>query len=108
VTDDGSAGMKGFAHQKLEELLKTEKFRMVYACGPEIMLKNVLGVCARKKIPCQLSLERYMKCGIGVCGSCMLGEYRVCKEGPVFTGRQIAGTEFGIKTRDACGLARKV
>ncbi|MCX6694858.1 MAG: dihydroorotate dehydrogenase electron transfer subunit [Candidatus Altiarchaeota archaeon] len=108
VTDDGSAGMNGFAHEKLAELLKTEKFTMVYTCGPEIMMKKVLDLCLKKKIPCQLSLERYMKCGIGVCGSCMLSEYRVCKEGPVFTGKQLSGTEFGVKTRNACGSGKRI
>jgi len=107
VTDDGTAGFRGFAHEKFLELSGKQKYSMVYSCGPEIMMRNILNVCVERKIPCQLSLERYMKCGIGVCGSCMLAEYRVCKEGPVFSGRMLWGTEFGSRTRDACGTLKR-
>ncbi|MFH0862707.1 MAG: dihydroorotate dehydrogenase electron transfer subunit [Candidatus Altiarchaeota archaeon] len=107
ATDDGSKGEKAYAPQILERLIKKEEFKCVYSCGPEVMMKKVLDLCEKKKIPCQLSLERYMKCGIGLCGSCTIAGMRVCKEGPVFDGRQLAKTEFGLYTRDASGSKRK-
>jgi dihydroorotate dehydrogenase electron transfer subunit len=107
ATDDGSAGSKAYAHEELERVMGAEKFRCVYACGPEAMMRKVLDVCSSKGVPCQLSLERYMKCGIGLCGSCSIGGMRVCKEGPVFRGEELAKTEFGQYTRDASGAKRR-
>jgi dihydroorotate dehydrogenase electron transfer subunit len=107
ATDDGTKGEKAFAPQLLEKLIGKEEFKCVYACGPEIMMRKVLDICAKNGVPCQLSLERYMKCGIGLCGSCTIAGMRVCKEGPVFKGEQLAKTEFGIYTRDASGSKRR-
>jgi len=91
TTDDGSLGIKGFPTDVLAE--RKEKFDYVYTCGPEIMMAKVLDIMDFKNV--QVSAERYMKCGIGVCGSCALGEYLVCKDGPVFHGEQLKNTEFG-------------
>jgi dihydroorotate dehydrogenase electron transfer subunit len=107
ATDDGSAGEKAFAPQALELLMRKEKFTCVFACGPEIMMKKVLDLCNKTSTPCQLSLERYMKCGIGICGSCTVAGLRVCKEGPVFKGADLADTEFGQYSRDATSSRRK-
>jgi len=85
TTDDGSAGREGFPTDVLKE--RKGEFDQVYACGPEPMLKAVLRVMDYKNV--QISAERYMKCGIGVCGSCNLGKYLVCKDGPVFDGFQL-------------------
>ncbi len=87
TTDDGSAGRKGFPTDVLEE--RRGEFDQVYACGPEPMLKAVLRVMDYRNV--QISAERYMKCGIGVCGSCNLGKYLVCRDGPVFEGFQLRG-----------------
>lgn len=87
TTDDGSAGRKGFPTEVLAE--RMEEFDQVYACGPEPMLKAVLKVMNYKNV--QISAERYMKCGIGVCGSCNLGKYLVCRDGPVFEGEKLVG-----------------
>lgn len=87
TTDDGSAGRKGFPTEVLAE--RREEFDQVYACGPEPMLKAVLKVMNYKNV--QISAERYMKCGIGVCGSCNLGKYLVCRDGPVFEGEKLVG-----------------
>jgi len=105
-TDDGSKGYKGFASDLTKELLSKEKFTSVLTCGPEIMMKKLLDIC--KNIPFQASLERYMKCGIGLCGQCCIGEgLRVCKEGPVFDGKMLKDFEdFGVYKRDVAG--RKV
>ncbi|WP_048150134.1 dihydroorotate dehydrogenase electron transfer subunit [Palaeococcus ferrophilus] len=88
TTDDGSAGREGFPTEVLAE--EKGKFDQVYACGPEAMLKAVLKVMDYKNV--QISAERYMKCGIGVCGSCNLGKYLVCRDGPVFDGELLRGT----------------
>jgi len=105
TTDDGSCGEKCFACDALEVLLKKERFDCVYTCGPESMMKKVADLCLREKIECQVNLERYMKCGIGICGQCVLDPsgLRVCKDGPVFNARRLADTEFGKYRRDASG-----
>jgi dihydroorotate dehydrogenase electron transfer subunit len=56
------------------------------------------------------SLHRYMKCGVGLCGSCAIdpGGLRVCSEGPVFRGDQLRGTEFGRYSRDASGRRKTI
>jgi dihydroorotate dehydrogenase electron transfer subunit len=96
ATDDGSFGRKGFASELLEDVIGKNRADVVYGCGPEMMLKKVFEVCKRKKVECQLSLERYMHCGFGMCGSCAIDGYRVCVDGPVFSSKQIEKmTEFG-------------
>ncbi|MEM2897289.1 MAG: dihydroorotate dehydrogenase electron transfer subunit, partial [Candidatus Bathyarchaeia archaeon] len=63
ATDDGSYGRKGLASEIAEEMLKHESFEMIYACGPEAMLKRIFDLACERKIKFQASLERYMKCG---------------------------------------------
>jgi dihydroorotate dehydrogenase electron transfer subunit len=105
-TDDGSIGFKGLATDLAKELIKKEKFDSIITCGPEIMMKKIFDIT--KDIPFQASLERYMKCGIGICGQCCVGKgLRVCEEGPVFDRKTLKNIEdFGIFKRDAAG--RKV
>ncbi|MBI2029938.1 dihydroorotate dehydrogenase electron transfer subunit [Candidatus Gottesmanbacteria bacterium] len=107
-TDDGSQGKKGYVHQLLLEYLsKNRKPKMLYTCGPEIMEYNVAKVCWAKKIPLQVSVERYMKCGIGVCGSCSVDPtgWRMCMEGPIVSGEDLKKiTEFGKYHRSASGM----
>lgn len=102
-TDDGSKGCKGFATELAEKLLTKNNFDSILTCGPEIMMKKLFEI--RKNIPFQASLERYMKCGIGICGQCCVGKgLRVCEEGPVFDeGTLKKIEEFGIYKRDAAG-----
>jgi len=84
-TDDGSLGHKGLVTALLEKQITSGKhFDMVYTCGPEIMMYNVFKICEAHHIPCQVSLERYMRCGFGVCGACVCGKQVVCRDGPVF------------------------
>ncbi len=78
----------------------------VYACGPEIMLKRVFEICEGHNVQCQLSLERMMRCGFGVCGLCALepSGLLVCRDGPVFTNSDLRNcTDFGKKHRDFSG-----
>ncbi len=102
-TDDGSLGQKGLATDVAMDLLKKNTYSSVLTCGPEPMMKKLLDVC--KNIPFQASLERYMKCSIGICGQCCIGKgLRVCKEGPVFDGKTLQNIEdFGKFRRDASG-----
>ena len=84
-TDDGSFGHKGLVTQVLEQQIALGKhFDRVYTCGPEIMMYHVFKICEANNISCQVSLERYMRCGFGVCGACVCGSRVVCKDGPVF------------------------
>jgi dihydroorotate dehydrogenase electron transfer subunit len=107
TTDDGSAGEKGYATDTLEKLLEKKKFDVVYTCGPEKMMKKVFEICEKKNIECQASLERYMKCGFGICGQCVIDGMRVCVEGPVFTSAKLRKlSEFGKTARLKSG--RKV
>ncbi len=102
ATDDGSTGHHGFVTQVAEKLIAERKPDMILACGPEPMM--VASVKLAQNIPIQCSLERYMKCGFGICGSCQCGKYTVCKDGPVFTGKQLAEMEdFGKFKRDSTG-----
>jgi len=98
-TDDGSFGHKGLVTDILEEqILSNRHFDMVYACGPEIMMYNIFKICEKYNIPCQVSLERYMRCGFGVCGACVCGRQVVCKDGPVFGSKALRNMkDFNIK-----------
>lgn len=89
-TDDGSLGHKGFVTDLLERRITNGgPLEMVYACGPEIMMYKVFELCEARGIPCQVSLERYMRCGFGVCGACVCGKQVVCKDGPVFHSKAL-------------------
>jgi len=102
-TDDGSKGYKGFASDLAKDILKKEKIDAVFTCGPEPMMKTLLSCC--RTIPFQASLERYMKCSIGICGQCCVGNgLRVCLDGPIFDGKTLKKVEdFGVYRRDAAG-----
>lgn len=105
-TDDGSAGKKGFTTDVLAELLEEESFDQCFTCGPEIMMYKVLQLTEEKNIPTQASLHRYFKCGIGICGHCVLDGtgLRVCKEGPTFRDKELKKSfEFGKYWRNAAG-----
>lgn len=105
TTDDGSIGFKGFATKKAHELLQTTSFDAVYTCGPELMMKKLYQICENKDIIFEASLERYMKCGVGLCGQCVVGKgIRVCVEGPVFSKSMLKNIpDFGVFNRDASG-----
>jgi dihydroorotate dehydrogenase electron transfer subunit len=103
ATDDGSAGYHGLVTDCLLQWLGQRKpaykDTVIYACGPEAMLAKVAQIAADRKIDCQLSMERMMACGIGVCQSCAVEckaagssetVYKLCcKDGPVFDAKEI-------------------
>jgi len=106
-TDDGSCGEKCFNTQLLEKLLAEKEIDAVYSCGPELMMKRVAEICEGRNIPCELSMERYMKCGFGVCGSCAMDDtgFCVCQDGPVIEGEKaLEIVEFGKYHRDSVGM----
>lgn len=89
VTEDGSAGEKGFVTAPLERLLQEDGADYVYACGPEAMLRAVEGVTEKYGTPGEVSTEARMACGIGICVGCTKQgkdgkRYKVCQDGPVF------------------------
>ena len=94
-TDDGSVGAKGFVHQQVEEMLRKDNaFTAVLACGPKVMLRAVAQVAAKYGVPCQVSMEERMACGIGACLGCAIpmadGSMKhVCKDGPVFNAEEV-------------------
>ena len=89
ASNDGTAGFHGFVTQLLDQ---HEPPQHLYGCGPEPMLRALAGLAARKRVPCHLSLETPMACGVGICFSCVTPvktgdgwDYkRVCVEGPIF------------------------
>lgn len=97
ATEDGSKGRKGLTTDLLKSLLSTINSQQstIYACGPNAMLKEVARIAQARRIPCQVSLEERMACGVGACLGCPVkvkgGEYKmVCKDGPVFNSEEIA------------------
>ena len=106
-TDDGSFGFKGFATDCLNDLLKDRTYDYAFVCGPEIMMKGIFDILEDASILGQYSLERYMKCALGVCGQCCVDSegWRICVEGPVFENDKIYKIdEFAKYRRDASGV----
>jgi len=103
ATDDGTKGFKGFASDLADDILRNETIDSIYTCGPELMMKAIF--TQSKKIPFQASLERYMKCSLGMCGQCCIGRgLRVCVDGPVFDRTTLKNVDdFGVYKRDAAG-----
>lgn len=94
-TDDGSCGEKCTVSALYSSYIQTldPKNCIIYTCGPKPMMKAVSEIAQKNNIPCQVSLEEYMACGIGACLGCVVetvnGNKRVCKDGPVFDSREI-------------------
>lgn len=102
ATDDGTRGRKGFVTDLLREVLLEHQHQpaeagtpttRIVCCGPEPMMEAVAKIAAEAKVPCQVSLETPMACGVGICFTCVAkvrdeaGEWdyrRTCVEGPVF------------------------
>jgi len=105
TTEDGSYGVKGLATTPLKLILAKEKFDMIYTCGPEQMMRKVFELAEKHGVALEASLERLMRCAIGLCGSCVIGRYCVCRDGPVFTLEQLreVESEFGISKRNFNG-----
>ncbi|MFW9769765.1 MAG: dihydroorotate dehydrogenase electron transfer subunit [Candidatus Thorarchaeota archaeon] len=110
-TDDGSLGFKGFATEAVREELNIQDFDTVYTCGPELMMFGLFEQTKNQKVGFQASLERFMKCGCGICGTCAMDPTGtlVCVEGPVYSKEQLSEiTEFGKYHRDSMGLKKEL
>jgi dihydroorotate dehydrogenase electron transfer subunit len=106
ASEDGTIGTRGMVTALLEPLLARERPRLLCAAGPERMLVAVMALARRFGVEAQVSLERYMKCGVGLCGQCCLdgAGLRVCVEGPVFDAKALeAATDLGQPHRTASG-----
>lgn len=101
-TNDGSGGLKGYVTEALEQFLEKENINtddsIIYTCGPEPMLKEISKTAEKFNITCQISMERNMGCGLGICQSCAVkcrgshGEFvykLCCKDGPVFDSKEV-------------------
>ena len=97
TTDDGSVGRKGFTVQALPEIFAENHFDRISTCGPMIMMKGIAQAAKEQKIACEVSMEKRMACGIGVCLGCTFESrkdgkrYKVCADGPVFTAEEVFG-----------------
>jgi dihydroorotate dehydrogenase electron transfer subunit len=94
------------AWDMIEEKINNKNYDGIYACGPELLLKRLVDLTLEKNIFCQISMERHMKCGIGICGKCAVDPLGIClcEAGPVVNNHlanQI--TEFGKYYRDSSG-----
>jgi len=111
-TDDGSYGEKGFVTDLLGGWLTSSKEENIsfYNCGPEIMISKVMEI--EKKANSELiesSIERYTKCGFGLCGSCTMDGLRTCVDGPVFDSNFLSNSKhFGKFKRTASARLVKI
>ncbi len=105
VTEDGTYGEKGLVTEIVEKILQKNTFDAVYTCGPEKMMYKIVQLSNAKKIYAEASIERMMKCGIGICGSCCFGEVLTCKDGTVFDSQSLlTNKEFGYTHRNKSGV----
>ena len=95
-TDDGSMGQKGFVTDAFQKRAHEAPPMAVVTCGPEGMLQAVAGFCTDWQIPCEISMEAYMACGIGACLGCAVKSAahpekfsHVCQDGPVFNAKDM-------------------
>jgi dihydroorotate dehydrogenase electron transfer subunit len=100
ATDDGTLGEQGVVTEVMERYLtNSASAKTIFSCGPFPMLKAVAKIAGHSMIPCQVSLEAYMACGVGACLGCVVKgknhtdetpDYRcVCKDGPVFDALEL-------------------
>lgn len=107
-TDDGTYGEKGLVTDVAQRLVNEQHFDGVYTCGPEKMMYRIVQLAHSRGLYVQASLERMMKCGVGICGSCCMGQDLVCRDGTVFSGNYLlSNREFGDFYRNKAGILEK-
>jgi dihydroorotate dehydrogenase electron transfer subunit len=96
TTEDGTEGETGLVIAPLSRWLKTNRPDMIYACGPMAMLKAIIAIAKLEKLPCEVSIETIMACGMGACLGCAIQTNRdlekykhVCVDGPVFNSAEL-------------------
>ncbi len=113
ATDDGSKGYKGYVTDSLVEVLEQRKKdgqleeTKLFTCGPEVMQYKVAKSGEDFGVPSEVSVERYMKCGFGICGNCTIDDtgQTTCLQGPVIQGSAaLQLTEFGKYHRTKTGI----
>lgn len=110
-TEDGSLGYRGMLTEHLQEMIDDVRPDFILLCGPELCIKRSIEICVKNGIRGEASIERIMKCGIGMCGSCSLDPHgdRVCVEGPVFPFHYLhTNEEFGRYGRDESGTIQRI
>ncbi len=89
ATEDGSAGHRG----RIPDFFNAAEYRAVYACGPTPLLKRIAEDCVKATVPCFISLEERMACGVGACLGCTVrtkqGNRRCCADGPIFAAEEV-------------------
>lgn len=93
--------------------LKIKKHNLLVTSGPEGFMKNIYNICKKVNFPSQYSIERYMRCGIGICGSCIIDgddiSLRLCIEGPVVEFDVLSKlTDFGELHYDESATKQKI
>ncbi len=115
ATEDGSTGVCGMSTDILNSFLskmETKAHLVIYACGPHAMLAAVSKIAAEHSIPCYVSMEERMACGLGACMGCSIpvkagGYKRACKEGPVFDSKEVDWSErVMVKVRSSESVVR--
>lgn len=105
-TEDGTRGERGLVTGAAERLISGGRFDSVYTCGPEMMMAKVVSSANAAGVFVQASIERMMKCGVGICGSCCMGPELVCRDGTVFDGARLASNpDFGRAYRTKSGVS---
>lgn len=94
TTNDGTAGIKGFAIDALPDILAKYDIQHIKICGPTIMMEGLAKLAIEKGIECQVSLEKRMACGFGVCLGCTFEgtsghRWKICHDGPVFAAEEV-------------------
>ena len=116
ATDDGTMGKKGrvgdiarMMISGIDNNTNTPAFDAVYTCGPELMMYTVVSAACDYDTFVQASLERLMKCGVGICGSCCAGKDIVCMDGTIFDGNHLMkNQEFGHSRLSKAGISEFV
>jgi len=99
ATEDGSAGWRGQVTELVQARLQEERPAALVGCGPAGMLQELRLVAARYRIPCWISLEARLGCGVGACRGCAVprsdgnGYLMVCSDGPVFAAGEVIPVE---------------
>ena len=93
ATDDGSLGYAGFCTEPVREELARGDYSAVYCCGPTPLMRAVAAIAEEAGVPCWVSMEKRMACGVGACLSCVVetqaGKRRSCVDGPVFNAKEL-------------------
>jgi hypothetical protein len=115
TTDDGSMGHRGIVTDVMPSVMGRTKTQVVYACGPNPMLRAVSEYSASRGVPCQVAVEELMACGLGVCWTCVvpirakdarIRMRRSCLDGPVFNGAKVAWVATPVSRTRGSSMTR--